>query len=274
MRSFSLEIKQLCAAGAAVLLPTGCAPDTLPEDLDGLVHFAWDALDEGSTEDLATAFLGLDQNVGADNLDRVFEGALTELTTEQAQMAGVNRDASVATGLFIARDFECDMPALLEVLTTVDQGELYPDGYETYGRSYTSDREAWDRGSEDFLRWDASYSSSLIGATYSAEVDGLLRRVTGLDPLISADGTGVISRLTLMNPVEFEGSTSKELTLNFQLEFFYEREPGRVVQNNATLQHADMGAGVTTDDSAVQAIILSSMASWDDRTEELCAERM
>ena len=262
------------AAGVAICSSVACAPDSLPEDLDGLVHYAWGALESGSTEELASVFFGLDQDVGADSLESVFEGGLSELSEEQAAMAGVERDASIATGLFIARDFECDMPALLEILSTVEQGELYPDGYDTYGRSYTSDREAWDRGDTDFLRWDASYSSSLIGATYSAEVDGLLRRVTGLDPLISANDTGVVSRLTLREPAEFEDSTSKELTLNFQLEFFYEREPGRVVHHYATWQHADMGAGITTGDSAVQSIILSSMASWDDRTEELCAERM
>ena len=97
MRFLPFEIKPFWAAGAAALATTGCAPDSLPEDLNGLVHFAWDALDEGSTEELATAFLGLDQSVGADSLDRVFEGALTELTAEQAsgnareQVQGLDR---------------------------------------------------------------------------------------------------------------------------------------------------------------------------------------
>ena len=200
--------------------------------------------------------------------------AANELTQEEAVLAGVDRDATIARGLFIARDFKCDMPTLLDVLTTIEQGDLYPDGYDNYDRSYTSDLEAWNRGEEEFLRWDVTYSSSLIGATYTADVDGLLRRVGGLEPSIAANEAGVVSRLTLMTPADFEDSTSKQLTLNFQLEFFYERDPGRIVHHYATWQHADMGAGITTDDAAVQSIILSSMASWDDRTEELCAERM
>ena len=85
-------------AGLALCSSLACAPDSLPEDLDGLVHYAWEALESGSTEELASVFFGLDQNVGADSLESVFEGGLSELSEEQAAMAGVNRDASIGHG--------------------------------------------------------------------------------------------------------------------------------------------------------------------------------
>ena len=260
------------AVGLTALI--ACRPGELPESVDGLVHHGWNTLESGSAEELAAVFLGLDHEVNVEKLEGEFEGELSRLTEEQAALAGVSRDASGAVGLFLSRDFDCDMASLVDVLTTVDQGALYPSGYEGYTRSYTTDRDSWDRGEEDFLRWNAQYTSSLIGATYTAEVDGLLRRVNGLDGHISSGGTGVISRLTLKEPADFEGDGPKEINFNFQLEFFYEREPGRMVHHYATWQQADMGAGVTTDDSAVQSLILGGMSSWDDRTEEHCEERM
>ena len=181
-----------------------CRPGELPESVDGLIHHGWNTLESGSAEELAAVFLGLDHEVNVEKLEGEFEGELSRLTEEQAALAGVSRDASGAVGLFLSRDFDCDMASLVDVLTTVDQGALYPSGYEDYTRSYTTDRDSWDRGEEDFLRWNAQYTSSLIGATYTADVDGLLRRVNGLDADVSPGGTGVIGRLTLTEPADFE----------------------------------------------------------------------
>ena len=275
MRLFSGTFSSLhLSACCAVALVACSAPESLPEDLDALVHFGWQNLDEGSSEDLAMAIALMDRAVGAADLEGKYERSLTELSLEEASQVGVNRDPAAAVGLFLARDFVCDMPTLTDIFVTIEQGDLYPEGYDTYDRAYSTDLEAWLSGEEDQLAWDVQYTNSLLGSDYLADVDGLIRRVGGMDPAISVVDSALVSRLTLMEPATFESSDSKSMELNFQLEFFYEREPGRIMHLYASWGHADMGAGITTNDSVVQSLVLDGMSDWDDQTERLCAERM
>ena len=117
----------------------------------------------------------------------------------------------------------------------------------------------------------STWWTTLLGSTYTSQVDGGLRRVHGLDPGLSECENGLMARFVMPEPAVFEPGSSKEMSLNFQIEIFYERSAGRIMHFYGSWQHADMGAGLTTDDEAVQAVILNNMASWDDQTEQLCS---
>jgi hypothetical protein len=259
-------------SGWLILLVACKAPEQLPEDLDGLMHYSWANWEDGAAADLAGAVSLLDAAVGGGTLDGVLEGSLTDLSSEEAALVGVDRDPAKAQGLFIARDFECDIARLAQLLVALEQDELYPGNYDLYDRSYTSDFEDWESGAADRLTWEVDYETSLLGSAYSASVHGGLRRIKGLDPELTACDTALLGRFVLPEPAVFEDGSSKALDLNFQLELFYEREPGRIVHLYGNWQYADMGAGVTTDGAGAQSIILNNMASWDDQTEILCAE--
>jgi len=251
----------------------GCtAPEALPEDLDGLVHYVWDQWDEGEEAELAEVVALLDEAIGGATLDGVYEGSLSSLSQESAAIGGVNRDPSLAQGLFMARDFQCGMERLKEILIALDQDELYPGSYDVYERTYTCDLADWESGTSDRLNWEVQYDSSLLGASYSASLLGGLRSVTGLDPGIRHCDEAIVGRFVMPEAAEFESGSGKSLDLNFQIELFYEREPGRIVHLYGSWQHADLGAGISTEDEGVQNIILSNMATWDDQTERLCAQ--
>ena len=252
---------------------TGCQPpEPLPEDLDGLIHFVWSSWDPGESSALAESIGSLNEAVGADELLSVYKGSLSPLSLEQAQLVGVQEDPSSAQGLFVAREFDCDIARLEEVLIAVEQDELYPDSYDAYSRQYTSSLSDWEADETDRLTWSVEYETSLLGSSYSTQVEGGLRRVQGIQSDVVECDTALIGRFAMTEPAEFETGSNQELLLNFQVEIFYERTSGTITHLYGMWQQANLGAGLSTDDEGVQTIILNNMASWDDQTEELCRE--
>jgi len=247
-------------------------PDSLPEDLDGLIHYAWSDWEDASDADLLELAGRLDGVVSDEELSEILEGSLSPLSLEDVQAVGIERDPAGAQGLLMARDFACDFGRLEEILIDVEQDELYEGSYDRYERSYTTDVDAWTQGESNQVEWEVEYDANLLGTEYTASVIGGMRRVRGLPADVSECGTALLGRFYLPEPAEFDEGSSKTLDFNFQVEIFYEAEPGRIVHFYATWQQSEIGAGLTSDTDGVQSVILTSMADWDSQTEKLCAQ--
>lgn len=256
-----------------MLLLLACAPlDPAPADLDGLLHYLWDHYDEGTDEQLAEVQRNVHAVLG-ETLTETIDGTVTDLDAEQVALVEMTDvDPEAAQGLFIARPVACTLEQLERVVSYLEQIELYPDAYETYSRSYTSDYDAYMARETPFLSWEIENTNTLLGAWYSSVAIGRLRYLPDLGSELTPFGPSLHSRIVMTEPATFEEGSSKSLVQNYQLELFYERSAGELVHVYATWQEGDFGGGVSTEDEAVQRLVVNNMAAWDDDTEALCAE--
>ncbi len=254
-----------------VLFLFACAPlDPAPEDVDGLLHYLWTWYDDGTDEQLAEVQRNVHSALGAE-LEETLDGTVSDLTDADVALVGMGGDPAAAQGLFIARPLACTLEQLERVVSHQDQLSLYPDAYETYQRTFTSDYDAYMARHTPTLSWELENSNTLLGAWYSSVAVGRLRYLPDLGAELTPHGPGLHSRIVMTEPASFEEGSNKSLEQNYQLEVFYERSPGELVHVYATWQQGDFG-GVTTDDEAVQRLVVNNMAAWDDDTEVLCAE--
>lgn len=250
----------------------GCQVVEIPVDLDGVVHHAWQIHEDGADEELAGTLVALDAAVGGATLAEAFDGTLSRLSAEQVAPLGVtDRDPALAAGIFLQNVMTCDLDAVVAILTWPDQAELYTDAYDAYVRAFVGDSEAFLAGGVDTLAWEADYETRVLGSSYTSHTVASLRRV----PAEELEGTGITAayaaRYFAPEPAVFEEGSGKTFDQDYQYEVYWSRDPGLTLHAYAMWRQADWGAGLTSDDEAVQRLVLNGMADWDTDTEAICA---
>lgn len=244
--------------------------EAAPEDLDGLTAWLWRGYEDASNKQIADAVRNLDEAVGAELFAEGQDGRLTALTPEDAALVGLSADPADAVGLYLVRDFGCTLPELEGILAALDQGAQYPDVYNAYDRAYTSDFEAWEGTESATLAWEVDYTATLLGDTYSAHIIGGLRRIPDISAEETPFGPALLSRVYLPEAAIFEEETEKSLSQDYQIELFYEREPGRIAHAYGMWRASEYGSGLNLEDDAVARILLNNLSDWDDQTAALC----
>ena len=112
-----------------------------------------------------------------------------------------------------------------------------------------------------------SYSATILGTSYTADLLSGVRRIPELSPF----GPALVTAAWLTGPADFD-SDSKSMDQDYQVEIYYERSPGEILHAYGVWREADFGSGFTSNDEGVQRLLLNSLADWDDTTVELCAE--
>ena len=132
------SIPKLCVAIPWVCL-VGCKPvDPAPEDLDGLLHFLWDHVDEGEDATLLEGVQNLHVVVNGQDLESVLEGEVTTLSVEDVAHLETSGDPQDAAGVVITKAVQCTGDMLQAILTHEEQDELYVGVYRSYEREMTS----------------------------------------------------------------------------------------------------------------------------------------
>lgn len=256
------------------LLLLGCkAVDPAPADLDGLLHWFWQRHDEGLDEELHEGVRNAFDLVDVEALDEaVQDGSLTDLTADEAALVGVtDRDPALAAGVYLLNVFQCDLATLQPILYAQDQATLYPGVYDAYQRTYTDSVEDYAQAVAHDLTWDTVYSSSILGASYTADTRGGLRRVPVEDAEVAPHGEVILQRTYMPLPAAFEND-NKSFDQDYQVEVYVDAGGGRVLHLYGLWRSADYGSGFDAENESVQRLLLNGLADWDDQTETLCLD--
>lgn len=264
----------------ALVMGSGCKKvEPAPKELDDLFHYGWSLFESGEDEELAQAVVNFHAALEGDAMEDALDGNISALSLDETGLVGREEvDPALAIGMYIARPVACDLDSLVDILVAPNQDELYDGVYDEYSRDYAEEPDAFAGGELETLSWDLEYTSSLLGATYTATADGMLRRVPVLEGTdaeggeLSPYGESIWFRSYAPGPAEFEGDNNKNVNQDYQLEAFWEPEPGRILHVYAMWREANYGSGYDTASEGVQRIIVNNMASWDDNTEVLCEE--
>lgn len=250
----------------------GCRVAEIPEDLDGLVHYAWQKHETGTDEELAATVAALDHAIGGATLEEAFDGTVSRLSIDEVAPLGItDRDPSLAAGIFLQNVVACDLDMMAAIVTWPAQDELYADVYDAYARTYVGDLELFLSGAADFLEWEVNFEARVLGASYTSSTNALLRRIPE-NALRETEITGAyVARYFAPTAAVFEEGSEKTFEQDYQYEVYWERASGQTLHAYAMWRQANWGVGLTSEDEAVQRIVLNGMESWDDDTEEICA---
>lgn len=255
------------ARWTVLLALTGCHRlDPAPADVDGLTHLFWAGWSAEEDARLAEAVANADVAIAAAAEDPI-DGTLTDLTAEEAALVPVegDPDPALAAGFFVGTHFACGLDRLQELVIALDQDVLYEGAYDAYDRTYTADDAAFVAGDAATLTWDITLESSLLGASFTEDLSGGVRRVpTDLGPAL-------VQRTWLLRPAEFEGS-GKSFDQDYQIEAYWETSPGTIAHLYGLWREFDYGGGFTQDNGAAIGIVVGNLKKWDEGTAELCAQ--
>lgn len=251
----------------------GCRKiEEAPKQLDALLHYLWVAFEENDPDVLAEGVRNLDRAIDAASLEDPEDGTVTSLSKEEAALVGVtDRDPRDAAGVYLNNRFACGRADLEAILTHPDQALIYEGVYDAYARDFEGDRQQFLDGATDELDWTLEYTASILGATYVANSTARLVRLPDAGPQVTPWGPVIFARTYMPHPAAFE-TDNKSMEQDYQLEVYWERDPGEIVHAYGLWRQADFGSGFTSDDTAVQRIVLNNLADWDTTTEETCAE--
>lgn len=250
----------------ALLGLAACGVDSAPQDLDGAMHAAWTGFDAVDDDEAAALVDTLHALVGGDTLDEDSRGALSPLVVEE--LADITRspdqDPADAPGMLLVNPMACALDDLAAALIDVDQDTLYPGVYTEYERVHDGDAEAFLAGQTDRLGWVSDMWLEILGAEYTEQVRGDVRRVSsGARPFLWA-------RLWLTGPAEFVDS-DWSFEQDYQIELFWERQPGELVHAYGIWREMNVG-GLSAEDEGFVNVTLNNMVDWDEQTVALCAE--
>ncbi len=258
---------------ALALATSGCRKlEPAPKELDRLFPWFFSEIDQAEPEQLAEGFRNLHAAADGDTLDDTQDGTLSRLDNDALGTAEVESpDLDRAAGVYMLRPLKCSMGQLEKVLYHDDQKELYPDAYETYRRTFVTDKADYVQGAEDLLRWEVEYTATILGKSYSSEVHGTLRRVPVLDAEQSPFGQTLVARAYIPSPAVFE-KDGTSLAQDYQIEMYHKIGDGEILHAYAIWRQADFGAGIDSESEGAQRLLLNNLAKWDEETEALCAE--
>ena len=257
----------------AVLLGGCKAVDPAPRELDDLLHWFWQKYADGTDEELAEGAVNLYDAVDAASFEELSDGSISDLDRDEAALVGItDQDPAEAAGVYLVNVYDCTLPKLEPILLHRDQATLYDGIYDRYERTYTASRDDFEGRASPTMTWDVEYEASLLGAAYTANLEGGLRYVPTLDDELSPHGPVMLSRTHLLEPVTYDGDSNKSQEQDYQVEIYLKQSSGRVLHVYGLWREADYGGTTNSDNEGVQRLLLNSLADWDATTEQHCAD--
>lgn len=257
------------------VLALGCAPPPTPapEGLADNVRWWWTTSPGASPTELADAAAKLSTAGQAPSRSMAFKSQMKRLEAADLKVVGLDaNDPSKARGLMIVNTYACTLDKLEQILISREQATLYPDVYDEYARTYSSDRDAYLARSRPSLTWDVAMKVSLpVGDQYAAAVKGSVTRYAG-----SADGATkgpfLVARTWLTTPATFKDAASQSyFRQDYQIEVYWEESPGKIFHTYGMWREIRVGGfNLTLEDNGLLAIVLDNLVKWDDQTIELC----
>lgn len=266
MRALSLLL-------ASVFLACGPQAEPAPDDLDGNLRWFWAKSDGAKDAEVVEAALKLQTAGKADTLtaDKPGRGFISRLSADDLTVVGKQDvDPAKARGFFITNVFPCTLDKLEPILSTLDQKAQYPEAYDAYTRTHTSDADAFLSRAAPTLSWDVTLTAKLVTAPYTSNLKGGLRRVT---PAMGSASFGpvLLARTWLTAPATFKNpDPATGFEQDYQIEVFWERAPGEMFHAYAMWRDLRLGLGFTTEDNGLANTIMTGLIDWDKRTAELC----
>lgn len=227
-----------------LLLAVGCrTPDPAPQELSGLLQFAWSHYDlDEPTNEVSLADAGVnfatwfaDEVVAQDEYDVEvgFGGTLTEdedrlpddilldLVPAPEHIGGQE-----AAGVVVAIQTDCTLADIDRIYTIDDQLSLYPDNYLTYERTDTAHYACFLEGTCDEFEWVSNITNSLpLNVEASFRLQNFFRRIDGTAP----DGTEVRARLGrtwMREEATMDPASIGKWFQNYQMEYLLETDEG------------------------------------------------
>jgi hypothetical protein len=262
---------------ALVVLASGCLDNTppalAPEEIDENLRWFWINGDGAADATLVDAAGKLATAGKADTRTTALKGGLRRRleTADVAPFGLPDTDPSTARGLLVVNVFDCALPKLESILIAQDQASQYLDVYKSYARSYTTDADAYRARSTDVISWTVDVKAALpVEDVYTSTLKGGVRRVRA--PADGATkGDFLIARTWLTAPATFVANSGNYFRQDYQLEVFWEREPGKIF--HAYAMWRDIKAvGLSIEDDGFLNLVLDNLVKWDDRTAELCKQ--
>ncbi|MBI5495299.1 MAG: hypothetical protein HY904_09730 [Deltaproteobacteria bacterium] len=242
----------------------------IPDDQDALVRFLWTNFDAATDDEIHQAVTKLHGLVGGDTLTRSISGTMADLSSDElATVSMTDRDAGRATGLLLLDPMDCTVDHAEKITTYANQMDLYPGVYDTYSRTYLSSMADYLARTTLAVDWSIESTGTLLGSTYRMHYAGGNRWVAPQAGSAAIGGI-LLNRSWMRSPGEFDDST-RGMDQDYQVEVYYEREPGKVLHVWGDWRQAKMGT-FTNDDQIVLEVMLGNMEDWDNQTRQLCSE--
>jgi hypothetical protein len=258
-----------------LLVLASCAPPTVeaPADLDGNLRWFWANSKDAKDAEVIEAALKLETVGKAATLaaDKPGRGFIARLSSKELEVVGLGAlDPSKARGFFITNVYPCTLDKVESIVRALDQKAQYPEAYDDYTRTYTSDADAYEQRKAPTLSWDVTLTAKLVTAPYTSNLKGGLRRVAPVSGK-PAFGPFLIARTWLPAPATFKNpDRSTSFEQDYQIEIWWERAPGELFHAYAMWRDLRLGLGFTTEDNGVANTIMTGLLDWDKKTAELC----
>ncbi len=254
-----------------------CGPslEPAPEDINGVAHWLWQHYDDADDTSLADAIDKVYSVTDFAHYSEDSRGLLRDLSVEELTVVEMqDRDPKPAQGMYLINMYDCTLPKLEKILYGLNQGENYSEIYDSYERQYSSGLEEYSSRNSKTIDWTFTYvATPLPSASYRATSHGGLRYLGGDDGATLSHGPVILQRTWMPKAAEYLETDANVFDLDFQMEIFFEPEPGRIAHFCPFWRHmAYNGVGASTDDNWVIDKILDGFRDWDTRTAELCVQ--
>ena len=259
--------------GLAVMLTASCASlDSAPAELEDLLPWAFSHYESATDGEFAAAFVNLSNAATAISIGNPLRGELHH----RLDYPDINylhlsdRNPQNAQGLYILNTFHCTLAQLEKVLKYRDQNALYPDQYNVYESNFTTSEADYMARKTFFVYWSTYLSATKGLWTMNEMLVGALRFVPDQGSVKSPFGAALVARTYMPDPANFE-DTDKKWLQDYQVEFYYEAEPGRIVHAYGMWRQVDLGTFFHSDSDSFVDNVTSALVDWDTMTETDCA---
>ena len=227
----------------------------------------WKFYEKGSDDTVKRA---IDDVQGV--IDRV--GPLTiqvkigDLTKDDLDLVGKTSDPATPQGMLLVADINCSLDQVEKLVVAKNQTELYPGLYDEYKRTFTTSFQDFFSKKSPTITWHTDYTASAVSRTYVAGLTGSARRVPGASP---RGGDVVLSRTVLDAPANFISGEDAEFNQDYQIELYFEIEPGKVRHLYALWREFRI-AGLTAESDLYVNLVLGNLKDFDVRTSKICRD--
>lgn len=284
-------IRLRVAVTALALSVGGCRKiEEAPATLSTVLLDLFAGWDDATPEDYSQLALDVATVLDEDAIAAQWQKGNQSALTPEAQAAAdlhappdddgswTKPDPADATPMYLAKRFACAPDALADILVALNQDELYPGNYNSYSRSYVDSVDDFKSGASDRVSWTVDLTKSVLPyPEYFETLNGGVRRVpvpTGLESPLAWSGEDMLVARTYIpfpaHVVDPDKGDSFHFDQDYQIEAYIPWENGDVVHLYGIWRQLDSSLG-TLENKAIQQLMFSSLAAWDDDTAELCA---
>jgi len=201
------------------------------------------------------------------------EGKLDDLNREDLGdlpiLPGAN--PADAQGMVVVTIMPCTLEEIEAIFIADNHAEIFPEVYDSYSREYTTSFDDYVDKKTNELEWLTTYKATLLGDRYTSKVTGEVRWIPEMDRKDGPSGPALYVRSVLAEPAKFVGDSNKSLSQDYQIDVYYEREPGRTVHMFADWREMNVGT-FTTDDDMLINISLANFIEFDLEMAKHCGK--